>query len=122
MLDTADASSATYTSNDVETAVKDAITGIAAGTLTAGVMQLDRSLDPAGHESPRALALARINSAFETGIRSPFDVAILAHAPADTAGYQKIDEIPFDFERRRLSVVVDAGRVPPQPVELLRVL
>jgi Mg2+-importing ATPase len=77
------------------------------GTLTAGVMQLDRSLDPAGHESPRALTLARINSVFETGIRSPFDGAILAHATADTAGYQKIDEIPFDFQRRRLSVVVD---------------
>jgi len=52
-------------------------------------------------------AVAAINSAFETGIRSPLDTAILLHAPADVAGYQKIDEIPFDFERRRLSVVVE---------------
>ena len=85
------------------------------GTLTAGVMQLDRSLDPAGNASPRPLALARINSACETGIRSPFDVAILAHDPPQAAdpprsadgSYTKVDEIPFDFERRRLSVVVD---------------
>ena len=79
------------------------------GTLTTGVMQFDRSVDPTGAASPRPLTLASINSAFETGIRSPLDAAILQHAPADSAaGYQKIDEIPFDFERRRLSVVVEA--------------
>ena len=78
------------------------------GTLTSGVMQLDQSLDAAGAPSPRPLALARVNSACETGIRSPFDVAILGHDGTDASHYQKIDEIPFDFERRRLSVVVDA--------------
>jgi len=78
------------------------------GTLTSGLMQFDRAVDPAGAPSPRALTLAFVNSSFETGIRSPLDVAILKQAAADVAGYQKIDEIPFDFERRRLSVVVDA--------------
>jgi Mg2+-importing ATPase len=78
------------------------------GTLTTGVMQFDRSVDPRGVASLRPLTLASINSAFETGIRSPLDAAILQRAPADIAGYQKIDEIPFDFERRRLSVVVEA--------------
>jgi P-type Mg2+ transporter len=78
------------------------------GTLTSGVMQFDRAVDPTGASSPRPLTLASINSSFETGIRSPLDVAILQQAAADAAGYQKIDEIPFDFERRRLSVVVEA--------------
>lgn len=76
------------------------------GTLTSGVMQFDRSVDPAGAASPRPLTLAFINSSFQTGIRSPLDVAILHETVLDATGYQKIDEIPFDFERRRLSVVV----------------
>jgi P-type Mg2+ transporter len=78
------------------------------GTHTSGVMQFDRAVDPTGESSSRPLTLASINSSFETGIRSPLDVAILQQAAADVAGYQKIDEIPFDFERRRLSVVVEA--------------
>jgi Mg2+-importing ATPase len=78
------------------------------GTLTAGTMQFDRALDPQGAASPRPLTLAYINSRFETGIRSPLDAAILQQPPVDIAGYRKIDEIPFDFERRRLSVVVEA--------------
>src|SRR6478736_4682145 len=77
------------------------------GTLTSGVMQFDRSVDPVGAPSPRALTLAFINSSFETGIRSPLDKAILQQDAVDVAGYRKIDEIPFDFERRRLSVVVE---------------
>jgi len=82
------------------------------GTLTTGVMQLDRAIDPSGVDSPRPLALASINSRFETGIRSPLDAAILQHEATDGADYRKIDEIPFDFERRRLSVVVAAPDIP----------
>jgi Mg2+-importing ATPase len=63
------------------------------GTLTSGVMQFDRAVDPTGASSPRPLTLASINSSFETGIRSPLDVAILQQAAADVAGYQKVDEI-----------------------------
>ncbi len=77
------------------------------GTLTSGDMVLDRNLDPFGQVSERPLALARLNSSHQTGIKSPLDAAILARGgPADD-GYRKIDEIPFDFERRRLSVVVE---------------
>ena len=76
------------------------------GTLTTGVMDVDRSLDPAGAASPRPLALASLNSRFQTGIRSPLDAAILQTAPPDRSASAKIDELPFDFERRRLSVVV----------------
>ena len=77
------------------------------GTLTSGTMSLDRSLDPFGNVSQRALDLAFFNSKFETGIRSPFDEVILHHPPAKPEDYTKCDEIPFDFERRRLSVVVE---------------
>jgi Mg2+-importing ATPase len=77
------------------------------GTLTAGKMQIERVTDPLGAASDRPLLLAAINSRFETGIRSPLDTAILDASTLDLAGYTKIDEIPFDFERRRVSVVVD---------------
>jgi P-type Mg2+ transporter len=77
------------------------------GTLTAGAMALDRSLDPFGNPSPRALELAYLNSKFQTGIRSPLDDVILHQPPPKAEGYTKCDEIPFDFVRRRLSVVVE---------------
>lgn len=80
------------------------------GTLTAGTMTLDASLDPFGQSSKRTLAVAQLNSRFETGIKSPLDAAILERAPIEN-GYTKTDEVPFDFERRRLSVVAEkAGR------------
>jgi Mg2+-importing ATPase len=77
------------------------------GTLTAGTMTLDRSLDPFGNPSPRTMELAYLNSKFQTGIRSPLDDVILHQAPSKTEDYIKRDEIPFDFDRRRLSVVVE---------------
>jgi P-type Mg2+ transporter len=77
------------------------------GTLTSGTMSLDRVLDPFGNPSPRTLELASLNSKFETGIRSPLDDVILRQPVPATDGYTKCDEIPFDFERRRLSVVVE---------------
>jgi len=78
------------------------------GTLTSGNMKLDRSLDPFGESSQRALTLAYSNSKFETGIRSPLDMAILQNPePVEAAAYEKRDEIPYDFERRRLSIVVE---------------
>ena len=80
------------------------------GTLTVGEMRLEGSYDATGRPSTRALELARVNSRFETGIRSPLDVAILATAePGDEGGWRKLDEIPFDFERRRLSIVAERG-------------
>jgi Mg2+-importing ATPase len=79
------------------------------GTLTRGTMSLDASLDPFGDTSARARWLAQLNSRFETGIASPLDAAILARPIAGGEGYTKTDEIPFDFDRRRLSVVVDTG-------------
>jgi Mg2+-importing ATPase len=78
------------------------------GTLTSGNMILDRSLDPFGEPSQRVFTLACLNSKFQTGIRSPLDMAILqSPEPEAAAGYEKRDEIPYDFERRRLSIVVE---------------
>jgi len=77
------------------------------GTLTAGTMLLDRCLGPFANPSQRTLELAYLNSKFQTGIRSPLDDVILHQSPAQTEEYIKRDEIPFDFERRRLSVVVE---------------
>jgi Mg2+-importing ATPase len=77
------------------------------GTLTSGVMQADAIVDPYGVASPRPFDLAAVNSALQTGIRSPLDAAIAAHGPSGVEAFRKIDEVPFDFERRRLSVVVE---------------
>ncbi len=77
------------------------------GTLTTGIMSFDRSLDAFGNPFSHALELGYLNSKFETGIRSPLDVAIARQSPQNVEGYTKCDEIPFDFERKRLSVVVE---------------
>jgi P-type Mg2+ transporter len=79
------------------------------GTLTTGNMVLESALDPFGKPSKRTLELAYLNSKFETGIRSPLDVAILKKPSAAAEGFEKRDEIPFDFQRRRLSIVVERG-------------
>lgn len=96
------------------------------GTLTQGRMSLERHVDPLGAEDPHPLHLASINSFFESGVDDPFDDAVLDRArvdPLDAAvlrhehpnlrGYRKVDEVPLDFERRRVSVVVekDGGRL-----------
>jgi Mg2+-importing ATPase len=75
------------------------------GTLTAGKMSLECSVDAGGAPAPHPHALAHVNSRFETGIKSPLDAAIVASEPPDSIGWEKIDEIPFDFERRRSSIV-----------------
>lgn len=77
------------------------------GTLTTGQMSLAASADFLGDSSNRPIELAYLNSKFETGIRSPLDVAILKSERSDAYAYTKCDEIPFDFERRRLSIVVE---------------
>jgi len=78
------------------------------GTLTRGVMAFESSCDALGRAAGLPLFFGRLNSKFETGIRSPLDTAILATAePEGSTVYTKLDEIPFDFERRRLSIVVE---------------
>ncbi|HUO76151.1 MAG TPA: magnesium-translocating P-type ATPase [Thermodesulfovibrionales bacterium] len=80
------------------------------GTLTEARIRLERHVDCRGRDSKRVLELAYLNSYFETGLKSPLDDAILEHIEIDIAGWRKIDEVPFDFERRRVSVLVDNGQ------------
>jgi Mg2+-importing ATPase len=83
------------------------------GTLTEGAVALDAAFDADGRPSSGVLRLGYLNAAFETGIANPLDAAIIAageRAGLSTAGIDKIDEIPYDFLRRRLTVVVrEAG-------------
>ncbi|MGF7176104.1 magnesium-translocating P-type ATPase [Azospirillum doebereinerae] len=79
------------------------------GTLTEATIRMVRHLDGRGAESERVFRLAYLNSRFESGIRSPLDEAILAFRAVDLTGWEKIDEVPFDFERRRVSVLVANG-------------
>jgi P-type Mg2+ transporter len=95
------------------------------GTLTEAAIKLVRAIDGFGAESPHVHARAYVNSRFESGMKSPLDEAILAAHPFDMTGWTKIDEVPFDFERRRVSVLVehDAERrliVKGAPEDLLR--
>jgi len=76
------------------------------GTLTSGETQLEGYLDLQEKTSDRVLLFSYLNSSYETGIRSPLDEAILQHGSVDITGYSKAGEIPFDFERRCLSVIV----------------
>ena len=80
------------------------------GTLTEGSIRLDRHTDAAGNPSDNVLELAYLNSYFESGLRSAIDDAILCSASHAAAGWKKIDEVPFDFERRRVSVLIDDGQ------------
>ena len=77
------------------------------GTLTEGTIVLHDVLDGTNRPSGAVRLLAFLNASFETGIENPLDAAIVAAgktAGLSTAGYAKIDEIPYDFVRKRLSV------------------
>jgi Mg2+-importing ATPase len=77
------------------------------GTLTEARIRMEKHVDPQGHDSERALELAWLNSHFESGLRSPMDEAILRNRTFDVGAWRKIDEVPFDFERRRVSVLLE---------------
>lgn len=95
------------------------------GTLTESKIRMESHVDARGVDSAQVLRLAYLNSWFESGLRNPMDEAILRHTPVDVSEWKKIDEIPFDFERRRVSVLVEnsEGRtlvVKGAPDEILR--
>jgi P-type Mg2+ transporter len=79
------------------------------GTLTEARIKLVREVDLTGQNSDTVMQMAQINAAFETGLKSPLDEAILAACKTDLSAWRKIDEVPFDFERRRVSVLVEGG-------------
>lgn len=75
------------------------------GTLTEGRVVVAGGEDGSGRPSERALAMARLNAAWEGGYTNPIDEALRTESPP--SGYRKLDEVPYDFERKRLSVLVD---------------
>ncbi len=76
------------------------------GTLTEDKITLVEYLDIEGNHSPHVLEMAYVNSSMQTGITNPLDQAILNYKKLELGDYKKVDEIPFDFQRRRMSVVV----------------
>ena len=82
------------------------------GTLTLDKIVLERHLDLDGEESDDALEFGYLNSHFQTGLKNLMDKAVLAHRDLEhsIAKWKVVDEIPFDFQRRRMSVVLTAGR------------
>ncbi len=82
------------------------------GTLTQDRIVLERYVDVTNRESEDVLRYAYLNSYYQTGLRNLLDRAILAHSDLDVERTaRKVDEIPFDFQRRRMSVVIDYGGV-----------
>jgi Mg2+-importing ATPase len=82
------------------------------GTLTQDKVVLERHVNAVGEEDDFVLALAYLNSFYQTGLKNLLDVAVLEHGElkgelAIDKAYGKVDECPFDFTRRRMSVVVD---------------
>lgn len=76
------------------------------GTLTEGVVQLDGALDVYGQPSNDVFRYAYLNAHFQTGLTNPLDEAITAQSQPDIREVHKVDEIPYDFVRKRMSVVV----------------
>jgi P-type Mg2+ transporter len=76
------------------------------GTLTEGKVTLESVTDLAGKESQAALLCVYLNATFESGFASPIDAAICAHCVLDISAWNKLDEVPYDFVRKRLTVLV----------------
>ncbi|MBO9562674.1 MAG: magnesium-translocating P-type ATPase [Niastella sp.] len=77
------------------------------GTLTKGEMHLSSVTDVDGNHSEKVLLYAYLNALFETGFTNPLDAAILRYPQPDVAGCSKQDEVPYDFIRKRLSIVAN---------------
>jgi Mg2+-importing ATPase len=76
------------------------------GTLTEGVVKLQSALNVDGLESEKVLRYAFLNASYETGFMNPIDEAIRKYHPFDLSGFQKLDEVPYDFVRKRLSLLI----------------
>ncbi len=75
------------------------------GTLTEGEVKIHAAIDTEGKDSDRVLFYAYLNAASESGYANPIDIAIRQHQTFDIANYQKLDEVPYDFHRKLLSIL-----------------
>lgn len=76
------------------------------GTLTEGEVKIHAAVDVEGKESDRVLLHAYLNAASESGYVNPIDAAIREHKQFDISSYTKLDEVPYDFNRKRLSILL----------------
>ena len=79
------------------------------GTLTEGVVKLRSALNVDGQESEKVLLYAFLNASYETGFMNPIDEAIRKYRQFDLSSFKKVDEIPYDFIRKRLSILTAKG-------------
>jgi Mg2+-importing ATPase len=77
------------------------------GTITEGVVKVHSAVDAGGTESEKVLLFAYLNASLQTGFANPIDETLRSGRTFDISGYRKIDEVPYDFSRKRLSVVVE---------------
>lgn len=80
------------------------------GTLTENKIAVVKYQNIEGKEEERVLRLTYINSTFQTGIKNPLDEAVINYKKIDIKGVRKLEEIPYDFTRKRMSVVVKSGK------------
>jgi Mg2+-importing ATPase len=76
------------------------------GTLTEGTVRLHSAIDIEGNPSDQVLFYAYLNSFYEKGFSNPIDEAIRSYKQQDVSGYEKVDEVPYDFIRKRLSIMI----------------
>lgn len=79
------------------------------GTLTEGIVRLDNAVDTDGKTSEDVFRLAYLNSSLQTGLVNSLDKAIIDYRKLDIGAFKKQDEIPYDFSRKRLSIITNDG-------------
>ncbi|HUI39925.1 MAG TPA: magnesium-translocating P-type ATPase, partial [Methanothrix sp.] len=79
------------------------------GTLTEGTVKMHSAIDAEGKESGDVFLNAYLNASYETGFTNPIDQAILDYGKPDISDFKKLDEVPYDFVRKRLSILVSRG-------------
>jgi P-type Mg2+ transporter len=79
------------------------------GTLTEGLVKVHSALDWEGRDNEKVLLYAFLNAYYQTGFTNPIDQAIRTFRVFDLSGFQKLDEVPYDFIRKRLSILVSQG-------------
>jgi Mg2+-importing ATPase len=79
------------------------------GTITEGIMQIQSAIGPSGADSEKVLLYGYLNASFQGGYENPIDAAIVNYRSFNIEKYQKLDEIPYDFVRKRLSILVSDG-------------
>ena len=80
------------------------------GTLTRGMVQVHSALDVENQESEKVNLYAYLNAFYASGFTNPIDEAIRGHRSFDLSPYEKLDEVPYDFIRKRLSILVSRGQ------------